>query len=114
MMSDMHHRADDGGAWFYQSVGAGGETYLKKNSVEHFHEFFAMSARGKDCLRIALWLIKDELRELVKPLLVDNSNIHRGPEDAKPGYLTCCEVEDDELPWLVAQDDDKAVNPGRV
>lgn len=100
-MSHMNHRAQDGGTWLYQCIAAGGDTYLRRDGLERFHVEFAMSAKGKDCLRLAVATIKGSLCEIVQPLLVDRSNIYRTEEDPRPRYLTCCEIEDDELPWLM-------------
>ena len=100
MLSNMHHRASDGGAYLYQSVGASNEEYLRKDVLERFHAQFAMSAEGKEKLYMAVVFVKDAMRKVVKPLLVDHSLINRRPEGPWPRYLTCCEIADDELPWL--------------
>lgn len=103
MLSNMHHRASDGGTYFYQCVGAGSDCYLRKDVLERFHQNFAMSSKGKECLRIAVLFVKEAMREIVKPLLVDHSNVNRRAGDAKPRYLTCCEIQDEELPWMVGK-----------
>jgi hypothetical protein len=102
-LSNMHHRAPDGGTWLYQCIAAGGDQYLRREVLDKFHVEFAMSAKGKDCLRLAVATIKASLCEIVQPLLVDRSMIYRAEEDPKPRYLTCVEIEDGELPWLVGR-----------
>jgi hypothetical protein len=66
-----------------------------------------MSHKGKECLRAALMFVKESVQEVVRPLLVDQSNIYRKPGDLKPRYLTCCKIEDEELPWLMGKEDDE-------
>ena len=103
MLSNMHHRACDGGAYFYQCIGRGGDFYLNKDVLERFHEHFAMSTKGKECMRMAVTLIKESMQKIVEPLLQDQSQISRRPDGPQPRYLTCSEIEDDELPWLAGR-----------
>ena len=68
-----------------------------------------MSTKGKECLRTALALVKGKMKEIVSPLLVDGSHIRRRPSDCHPRYLTCSEIDDEELPWIAGKvncDDD--------
>ncbi len=104
MMSNFHHRAADGGAWFYQCLGMGAEMYLAKEKLEQFHTHFAMSTKGKECLRAQVSAMKEVIKQIVRPLLVDHSGIHRTQEDPKPRYLVCAEIRDEELPWVAGRE----------
>jgi len=97
-MANMHHRAPDGGANFYRCIGASGDAYLRKDTLERFHKSFAMSSKGKVCLAQAIEIIKDSLAPIANELLVDRTQVNRGPKD-KPAYLLCAEFLDEELPW---------------
>jgi hypothetical protein len=103
MLSNLHNRANDGGAYFYHCIGQGGDCYLNNDVLERFHENFAMSTKGKECLRMAVAFMKKSMQKIVEPLLEDQSQISRRPDDPKPRYLTCSEIEDDELPWLAGR-----------
>ncbi|KAF4636631.1 hypothetical protein G7Y89_g1455 [Cudoniella acicularis] len=97
---NFHHRARDGGTKFYRLIGEGGEAYLERGGeiLEDFFKKFAMSGKGKVCLLDALFIIKDEMRVLVKDLLVDNTQAKSAGNDLP--YLTCVEIKDEELPWM--------------
>ena len=75
--------------------------------LDKFHEHFAMSHKGKEYLRAALMFVKESMQEVVRPLLADQSNIHRKSVDPKPRYSTCCEIGNEKLPWVAGKMDDE-------
>ncbi|KAE8454560.1 hypothetical protein EG329_000183 [Mollisiaceae sp. DMI_Dod_QoI] len=97
--ANFHHRAADGGLSFYRSIGAPDATYLRAATLERFHQSFDMSAKGKVCLAAALETIKQDMKPVVKDLLIDRSQATRGPDDPPFDHFTCTEVLDEELPW---------------
>jgi len=100
IQGQMHHRNPDGGVNFYRSIGAGGEVYLRTDTLVRFHETFGMSTKGKQCFQAAVEYIKEALRPIVADLLVDRTQTSKDG-DARIPYLTCCEILDEELPWVV-------------
>lgn len=100
-LANMHHRARDGGASFYYSLAKGGNAYLGPKLLGQFNETFSMSTKAKDRLVRALAYIKESMKPIVAELLVDESQINRGPDEPPPRYLTCCKILDKELPWVV-------------
>jgi hypothetical protein len=101
-MANYHHRANDGGIAFYRTIGDGGDTYLRADTLARFHASFDMSAKGRRCLRDAVDKVKNEVRVIVAELLVDRSQAVRGPLDPRSDHLTCTEIRDEELPWYEA------------
>lgn len=102
MLSNMHHRCFDGGAAFYRCIGAGGDAYLRSDTLDRFHLSFGMSTKGKQCLQAAVEFHKSSLAPIVKKLLVDRTQVNRkakGGEEQGLPYLTCTEILDEELPW---------------
>jgi hypothetical protein len=100
-MANLHHRAPDGGVHFFRCIGEGGNAYLRKDTLDRFHQSFGMSTKGKQCLHVAVEFIKDQLRPIVEELLTDRTQINRRPNERKPTYLTCGEILEEELPWVI-------------
>lgn len=100
-MSNMHHRSADGGIRFYRIIATGEKAYLRKDTLDRFHEVFSMSTKGKQCLEVALDIIKEHLRPIAGELLFDNLQRIRSPDESLIEYLTCSDIEDNELPWNV-------------
>ncbi|PVH73375.1 hypothetical protein DL98DRAFT_431385 [Cadophora sp. DSE1049] len=100
--SNFHHKAKDGGLAFYRTLGAGDATYLRADTLDKFHQSFDMSPKAKGLLLAALEQIKAEAKNVVAELLVDRSQLVRGPNDRPSEHLTCIEVLDEEMPWVVA------------
>jgi hypothetical protein len=113
-MSNYHHRANDGGIAFYRTIGDGGDTYLRPDTLARFHASFDMSAKGRRCLAVAVDKIKNEVKPIVAELLVDRSQAVRGPLDPRADHITCTEIMDEELPWYEApvQNGDAEMNMG--
>jgi len=102
MLHNFHHRASDGGLAFYRSIGAGGGAYLRADTLQTFHNLFAMTSKGKAAVAKTLEIIKDEMKPIVKDLLVNHSQYQRANDEPHMGHLTCIEILDEELPWYVA------------
>jgi hypothetical protein len=105
-LANYHHRASDGGLAFYRTIAAGGGAYLRPETLDSFYTCFAMSSKGKACLAIALEHIKNDMKPLVKDLLVDHSQGVRGKHDPPLDHLTCTEIFEEEFPWYVPPTDD--------
>ena len=99
--SNFHHKAKDGGLSFYRTIGAADATSLRAETLDKFHQSFDMSPKAKGLLIAALEQIKAEAKNVVAELLVDRSQLVRGPNDRPREHLTCTEVLDDEMPWVV-------------
>ncbi|KAH6705312.1 hypothetical protein BKA61DRAFT_559632 [Leptodontidium sp. MPI-SDFR-AT-0119] len=104
--SNFHHRAKDGGLAFYRTIGAADATYLRADTLDLFHQSFDMSPKAKGLLLAALEQIKAEAKNVVAELLHDRSQLTRSPADKPCDHLTCIEVLDEEMPWVVAEDED--------
>jgi hypothetical protein len=94
-----HHRSADGGLSFYRTLGSAEGTYITQATVEAFHLSFEMSAKGRACFNRALEVIKNEIKPILYPLLVDRSQATREPDAPRFPYLTCTEIHDFEMPW---------------
>jgi hypothetical protein len=99
-LNNLHHRALDGGASFYRSIGMGGDAYLGRDVLALFHTNFSMSSKGKTCLQSAVEFFKDAIKPIVADLLVLGTHGQQAPDRILP-YLTCAEILDEELPWVV-------------
>ncbi|KAG4433388.1 hypothetical protein IFR05_011124 [Cadophora sp. M221] len=104
--SNFHHKAKDGGLAFYRTIGAADATYLRADTLDLFHQSFDMSPKSKHLLLAALEQIKAEAKNVVAELLHDRSQLTRSPTDKPCDHLTCIEVLDEEMPWVVAEDED--------
>ena len=87
----------DGGATLYRQIGEGGHTYLDRKTLEGFHSYFPMSAKGMSVLENHLSVYKQELKPFVSALLKHHSQLDVS-EEAVP-YLTCCVVDKSDYPW---------------
>ncbi|CZS98101.1 uncharacterized protein RCO7_08869 [Rhynchosporium graminicola] len=103
-LSNFHHKAKDGGLSFYRTLGAAHATYLRPDTLEKFHQSFDMSIKAKGLLVAALDLVKAEARNVVAELLHDRSQLVRGPNDQPRDHLTCIEILDQEMPWIVVRE----------
>jgi hypothetical protein len=101
IIANMHHRHPDGGVSFYRIIGKAGEAYLRNDTLQRFNETFGMSTKGKQCLQASVEAVKKGVAPIVDDLLVNNTQIKRGPNDLPLPYLTCAEILDEELPWNV-------------
>lgn len=110
ILSNVHHRASDGGMAFYRAIGEG--TYLRPESLGRYHNTFDMSSKGRACLLTGLDAVKEDLKVVVQPLLIDHSQTTRSTDTTPFGYFTCTEVIDEELPWYEApvQYNDEDIN----
>jgi len=52
-------------------------------------------------LQVAVEFVKDQLKPIVAELLIDRTQVRRGENDVGLPHLTCTEVADEELPWIV-------------
>lgn len=95
-------REIDGGASFFRSIAAGGNAYLQPQTIENYFNMMHMTERGKICLCNALYDLKNAMKHIVAPLVVNNSCVLQ--DDGKPmqhEYLTHTTISDKELPWNV-------------
>lgn len=97
ILSNVHHRANDGGMSFYRTIGEG--TYLRPETLGKYHMTFDMSSKGRACLHTGLEAVKEDLKVVVNPILRDNSQATRAVDAAPFSHFTCTEVTDEELPW---------------
>lgn len=100
---NLHHRANDGGWALYNVIAQGGNAYLDEDAVAGFFVPFPMSSKGRRCLLVALDLMKESMKPIVAPLLLNRSQA--GTQLYSSGFLiehfTNIEVYDDEMPWNV-------------
>ncbi|KAA8567928.1 hypothetical protein EYC84_008367 [Monilinia fructicola] len=112
VLANRHHRHEDGGVEFYRTVFRC--DYIDKAAIDEFHQLFAMSTKGKQCLADAIELIKDDHRVIVADLLDDNLQLRTTTRSKPLRYLTCTRIADAELPWIAEPDIGARARPGRV
>ncbi|KAF7862763.1 hypothetical protein EAF04_007635 [Stromatinia cepivora] len=112
ILANRHHRHVDGGVEFYRTVFRC--DYIDKHGADEFHQLFAMSTKGKQCLADAVELIKDDHRVIVADLLEDNLQLRTTVRSKPLRYLTCTKVMEEELPWIVSPGLGVGSNPGQV
>lgn len=90
----------DGGAFLYRVIGAGADSYLDVREQAFFNLAFPMSVKGRDVFEEKLREIKVDMQGFVEELLVNRSRYFF----AEVPYLTCCQVDREDLPWDDALD----------
>jgi hypothetical protein len=108
-LANYHHRASDGGLAFYRTIAAAGGAYLRPETLESFYTCCPMSNKGKACFAVAIDSIKNDMKPLVKDLLIDRSQGVRAKHEPQLDHLTCTEILDEEFPWYVAPAADRDV-----
>lgn len=99
ILANRHHRYKDGGVEFYRTIFRC--DYIDKFSADEFHQLFAMSTKGKQCLADAVELIKDDHRAIVSDLLENKLQLRTSARSKPLRYLTCTDVCEEELPWII-------------
>lgn len=112
ILANRHHRHEDGGIEFYRTIFRC--DYIDKHAAEEFHQLFAMSTKGKQCLADAVELIKDDLRVIVADLLEDNLQLRTTVRSKPLRYLVCTKVLEEELPWIANPNLGMVSGPGQV
>ncbi|KAF7955805.1 hypothetical protein EAE96_004728 [Botrytis aclada] len=98
IMANRHHRHEDGGVEFYRTIFRC--DYIDKHAADEFHQLFAMSTKGKQCLADAVEVIKDDHRVIIADLLEDHLQLRTTVRSKPLRYLTCTRVLEEELPWI--------------
>lgn len=96
---DRHRHAKDGGYWLYNLIAEGGNAYLTAADQGAFHRRFPMSVKGGQVFSNHLMNIKEQVKHLVTPLLVNKSLLDTKEHNCK--YLTCVDVGEDDMPWRI-------------
>jgi Zn ribbon nucleic-acid-binding protein len=96
----------DGGLTCYKRIAAGGSAYLSPENLAEWHKNFTMSSRTQNNLAACLDRMKIGIKEVVKPLLKNESALNISAYPVK--YFTCTMVdkrdtltlwEEDTLEW---------------
>lgn len=95
---DRTYYARDGGAAFYRAIYTGGDAYLDTEEQANTNAFHMSVYRAK-MLDKALNILKSGMSKFVSVLLVNESHYDPDLMGELP-YLTCCKVDDEELPWV--------------
>lgn len=103
------HHALDGGASFYRSIYSM-DLYLNARERAFFNVVFPMSTRGCEMFNTKLQELKVDMKSFVAPLLVNRCR-YIFPQ--VPSYLTCCQIDKEDLPWdeRTTEADDQVVKP---
>lgn len=114
------------GAQLYCQIGVGNAAYLDRPALKPSYQSFQMSKKSATCFEDHLQILKEQIKYFTAELLVDrtqstrtSSDVPGGPEDGpansaakyrRPSakgnvmfrytYLTCIEIQDNEMPWL--------------
>ncbi|BAE63648.1 unnamed protein product [Aspergillus oryzae RIB40] len=100
---DRTYYARDGGAAFYRAIYTGGDAYLDTEEQANTNAFHMSVYRAK-MLDKALNILKSGMSKFVSVLLVNESHYDPDLMGELP-YLTCCKVDDEELPWVTWPND---------
>ena len=92
----------DGGLACYRMLAAGGSAYLTKEDLNEWHKNFEMSSRGKNNLAICLDRMKLKVKEIVQPLLKNESALNVTDYPVK--YFTCTSVDKRDMLMLWEED----------
>ena len=109
MSNDGARLAPDGGWKFYDAISRGYDAYIDHTSIEGFTQFFPLSAKARSCFEEELGKLKDSIKSYVVSLL--DNKLHLDAKQEKLGYLTCTEVERDDLPWKHVRRQEHAPRP---
>ena len=93
-------RAGDGGYILYTAMSKGGDHYLKRAEMDTFYQIFPMTDKAKNIIDNAMNLIKEGMKPFVDILIAKRAQFN----DVE--YLTNCEVEEKDYPWLQPIDEE--------
>ena len=91
--------ANDGGAKFYRQLARGGQAYLDRAQVDHFHLYCPMTPKGKTVFENHLNAYKADIQNFVQVLMVNRSQLEISPDEPLD-HLLNLEVERSDYPWL--------------
>lgn len=95
--NDMTHNSADMGHEFFRLISKAGESYLDRNQLRQFHEYFPMSGKGESVIENRISELKQDGQGMVKKVLVNESQLD---VDKYPtNHLTCTWVGPDDYPW---------------
>lgn len=94
---DNTHHAKDMGYGFMKAVKAGGEHYLGETEIQHWHQFFPMSARAANVVEMKLDEIKKHVKQWTRGLFINESKLDMKQHDT--GYFTCSRFCGISCPW---------------
>ncbi|KAF2729805.1 hypothetical protein EJ04DRAFT_587753 [Polyplosphaeria fusca] len=98
-------RAKDGGFELYKNLGAAGEAYMDKSILNQLHGRFPLTKKAMNVLENHLLEIKECIKAMIDSHGVLKNESQLDPTKYQVEYLTCVEVERDDIPWLREQDD---------
>ena len=95
--ADNTHNAADMGFEFFRLVSRAGESYLDRNQLRQFHEYFPMSLKGESVLENRISELKQDGQGMVAKVLENHSylDVERFPA----GHMTCTWLGPDDYPW---------------
>jgi hypothetical protein len=95
--ADRTHQDPDMGWQFFRTVAQAGESYLDRNQLRQFHEFFPMSLKGESVVENRISELKQQGQHMVEAVLKNNAylDVERFPA----GHLTCTYVGPHDYPW---------------
>jgi hypothetical protein len=90
----------DGGASVYRQIAAGGDSFLGSAQVAEVYKLFNMDKKQRKDFKQNLGFIKKRVKRGVAQLLVNHTHFPAEllGSDKLP-YLTCCRVDDIDIPW---------------
>lgn len=90
------YRSDDGGYRFFKIIEQGGSGFLTRGDQKQFAMTFPLTDKAMAVVEGHLSTIKEELKEIVAPLL--RTNAYYSDVD----WLTSVNIEEKDLPWNMA------------
>ena len=94
--------AKDGGFQFYSQMSRGCNTYMTPNQREAFHDAFPMTNKAKIRLQNLVESLKNEIQQMVAPLVENHTQLKHEEADCLP-YLLSLRVREQDYPWTVTR-----------
>lgn len=107
VIHDHSRRAADGGFKFYGAIAKAGPAYLHHEDFQSFHQYFPMSSKACHVLESNMGVLKEDIKQFVKDLVLNRSHIDVG--EAGITWLTSTKVDKEDYPWYIrteAEDED--------
>ncbi|KAI9713689.1 MAG: hypothetical protein M1828_001378 [Chrysothrix sp. TS-e1954] len=101
LCNDQSRRAADGGWTFYDAIERGSDAYIARDAIENFTHYFPLSAKARSTFEVELGEMKDHIKSYVVALL--EKKLHLDVNKTEVRYLTCADIERDDLPWIQAR-----------
>jgi hypothetical protein len=109
IVSEKGSLALDGGFKLYTEIGRAGEAYMDKSTINQFHTKAPMTKKAINVLENHLLEIKECMKGHVEQSRILRSECQLDTHRSPVGYLTCINVDREDIPWFQKDDYDAPV-----